>query len=241
VTAHRHTFLANRRTVLVGAGALLLAGGVAEAAEPGLYDYLFLELKPGQDTRAKFVAHLKTMIPQIKKEGGELLGMFNPQLGWSSQQVAVIVRWPNEDVVLRDILLRHLAPNTFVSGGKVDVLKPTLRPAMTDEFKPGGIYVHRWFELAAADMDAFVELSKQGWPDFETRFDSKVFGLFTAQQRPDEKMAGTLKMLLITRYGGHGVWEESRDPSTAAMGLFAKRRLLTRTTTAASTLYAPIV
>jgi len=231
---------ASRRSVLAGAGAFALAGG-AKAAESAVYDYMSLELQPGADTRAKFIAHLKTMVPAVKKEGGELLGMFNPQLGWTSLQAAVLVRWPNEDVVLRDILLRHLAPNAMVAGGKVDVLTPALRAAMTDTLSPGGIYVHRWFELEAKDMDRFVELSRQGWPDFETRFDSRVFGLFTARQRPEEKAAGALRMLLLTRYGSHGVWEESRDPSTTAMGLFMQRRLLTKTTVGSSTLFVPPV
>jgi hypothetical protein len=42
--------------------------------------------------------------------------------------------------------------------------------------------------------------------------------------------------LLVTRYASHGVWEDSRDPSTTAMQTFARRAMLTLSTRAASTL-----
>ena len=51
---------------------------------------------------------------------------------------------------------------------------------------------------------------------------------------------GVTRLLLITRYGDHGVWEKSRDPSTAAMAAFARRQLLTRDSWAASTLFVPV-
>lgn len=40
---------------------------------------------------------------------------------------------------------------------------------------------------------------------------------------------------MLTRYRDHGVWEESRDPSTIAMGLFRRREALTRNSWDAST------
>jgi len=41
---------------------------------------------------------------------------------------------------------------------------------------------------------------------------------------------------LITRYADHGVWEASRDPTSEAMQIFARRQQLTRRSWAASTL-----
>ncbi|PZQ60307.1 MAG: hypothetical protein DI570_14410, partial [Phenylobacterium zucineum] len=116
---------------------------------------------------------------------------------------------------------------------------PTARPSPTDHPKPGGIHVHRWFVIDTAALDEFVRLSTEGWKDFEARFDTNILGLFTAAQTEAERAAGRTRLLLITRYADHGVWETSRDPSTAAMAAFMRRQKLTRDTWAASTLLAP--
>ena len=94
--------------------------------------------------------------------------------------------------------------------------------------------MHRWFEIEAAAADEFVQLSGQGWERFEATFDARIFGLFRRDQTDAERAAGALRLLLITRYGDHGVWEDSRDPTTEAMQIFARRQQLTRRSWAAS-------
>ena len=90
--------------------------------------------------------------------------------------------------------------------------------------------------VGGADREEFVSLSAQAWPDFEAKFDARIFGLFEAEQSAADKAADEIRFLLITRYGDHGVWETSRDPATEAMRIFARRQALTRYTRAASTL-----
>ena len=87
-------------------------------------------------------------------------------------------------------------------------------------------------------MDEFVELSTQGWRDFEVRFDASIYGLFEAGRTPDDLDLGVLRLLLITRYGDHGVWEASRDPTSEAMQAFARRQALTRYSIAASSCWS---
>lgn len=80
----------------------------------------------------------------------------------------------------------------------------------------------------------------EGWRDFEARFETTIFGLFTAAPSAADREAGVTRMLLITRYASHAVWEASRDPSTDAMAAFRRRQQLTRSSRAASTLLANV-
>ena len=89
-------------------------------------------------------------------------------------------------------------------------------------------------------MPEFLTLSTEGWRDFETRFDAHIFGLFTAERSSLDRQKGVTRLLLLTRYKDHGVWEASRDPSTAAMQAFQRRSAITKDTWNASTLLVPI-
>ena len=231
-----------RRRWLQGAGALILTAGPARAAETTLYDYLFLDLddaKSGAPPPWAYAEFVRTRTAGIAAAGGEVVGLFTPQLGWVARQAALLVRWPT-DVRDRDREIAALIRDRSVRIGQRAQLAPTLRPTATDRPKPGGIYVHRWFVVETPGVPEFLALSAEGWRDFETRFDTNIFGLFTAERSVEDKRSGVTRLLLITRYGSHGVWETSRDPSTAAMAAFAKRQLLTRDTWAASTLFVPI-
>jgi len=124
----------------------------------------------------------------------------------------------------------------LIARARIERLTETLRPADDAVPRPGGIYVHRWFEVGAADADAFIDLSGQGWRRFEAQFDTQIFGLFRAAPSDADGAAGLQRLLLLTRYADHGVWEASRDPTSEAMQIFARRQQLTRRTWAASTL-----
>lgn len=220
----------DRRSWLSGAVASLLLPAAARAEGAAVYDYLFLDLETAPPGPA-VAARLKAAAPALAAAGGEVLGVFTPQLGWRSRQAAVLLRWSGT-AAGRESVLASL-------GGQRDRLAPTARPAPTDRPKPGGIYVHRWFVIDTPALDEFVALSTEGWRDFEARFDTNIFGLFTADPTEADRAAKQTRLLLLTRYGDHGVWETSRDPSTAAMAAFMRRQKLTRETWAASTLLAP--
>ena len=194
------------------------------------YDYLFLTLARGPQPHPALARTLAAAAPALEAAGGEIVGQWAPQLGWANDEAAVLVRWSGERGELGPI-----AAADGVSEARVDHLTPTIRPADADRPAAGGIYVHRWFEVEAGAEDEFVRLSSQGWAHFETLFDAKIFGLFRADLAPADRARGTARLLLVTRYGDHGVWEDSRDPTTEAMQIFLRRQQLTRRSWAAST------
>jgi hypothetical protein len=195
-----------------------------------LYDYLFLTLARGPTPHQALSAHLRQAAPALSEQGGEVVGQFAPQLGWANTEAAVLVRWAGG----RRGDTAALTEPDLIADSRAEALSPTIRPA--DDARPagGGVYVHRWFEIEAAAADEFVQLSGQGWERFEATFDARIFGLFRRDQTDAERAAGALRLLLITRYGDHGVWEDSRDPTTEAMQIFARRQQLTRRSWAAS-------
>jgi hypothetical protein len=200
------------------------------------YEYLRLSLPRGP-ARQAFVSHLAGARKALAGAGGEVLGLFTAQLGWEAAQAALLLRW-------RTAAADDSARGTLLSAPQVlsevpEPLSPTARPADEARLQPGGIHVHRWFETAASDLDEFLRLSQEGWKDFEPRFDARVFGLFLADESVEDRRSASRRLLLITRYAGHGVWEASRDPSTEAMRSFARRAQLTLRTHAASTLLTP--
>lgn len=230
----------SRRGVLAGATGALLAASASAAERPRdaavTYDYVFVELADGPAGAAqkRLREQAQAFAGDAGAAGGEVLGLFTPQLGWTTHQAAVLLRWnPGAG---RDAAFAKLASLPGVRRVKREKLTPTLRPADGDRPQAGGIYVHRWFTVDEANAEEFVRLSGEGWNDFERRFDTRIFGLFRAEGGEQ----GAARLLLITRYRDHGVWETSRDPSTEAMQTFARRQQLTRTSSAASTLLAAI-
>lgn len=239
-----------RRRWLQGAGALVLASGLAPAIghaaeDTTVYDYLFLDLEappgspPGTAPVRAYAEQVRARMPAIAASGGEVLGLFTPQIGWVNRQAALLLRW-NPGAKDRNGHVAALARGDAVRAAQRGHLAATSRPGPTDKPQPGGIYVHRWFSVEAKKVPEFLDLSTQGWKDFETRFEAKIFGLFTAERAPIDINQGVTRLLLITRYKDHGVWEASRDPTTEAMAAFAKRQLITRDTWNASSLLFPL-
>jgi hypothetical protein len=184
------------------------------------YDYAFLTLARVPTPHQALAAHLRGAAVKV-------VGQFAPQLGWANNEAAVLARAIEPGALT--------VPNLVVQT-KVESLTPTLRPADDAITQPGGVHVHRWFEVGAGDTDEFIELSGQGWQRFEAQFDTQIFGLFRAAPSVADREANLQRLLLITRYADHGVWEASRDPTSEAMQIFARRQQLTRRTWAASTL-----
>ena len=226
----------DRRSCLLGAAGLLARATASRAGQgSSMYDYLFLDLPytPGKPA-ARAVA--RALAPhRIAAAGGDALGVFAPQLGWRAGEVAVLLRWTAEPQAREDAIQALIGAWGARSAGR-DRLTPTLRPGVADHPQPGGIYVHRWFVIPTDRLAEFVSISGEGWRDFEARFDAQIFGLFTAGQTDADRMDGVTRLLLLTRYASHGVWEASRDPTTEAMAAFARRQQITRDTWAASTL-----
>lgn len=193
-----------------------------------LYEHLMVEIAGGPQARAALVDRLGALSGTDRP-----LGLFTSQLGWAASEAAVLVE--DSEGAVRDAAAGLVqSPGLTVTHRRL--MRPTLRPAAGARLATGGVWVHRTFEIRTENLQTFVTFSGEGWQDFERRFDARVFGLFEViEPRPDPAVT---ELLLLTRYGSHGIWEDSRDPSTEAMQTFARRAALTLRTRAASTLLA---
>jgi hypothetical protein len=224
-----------RRDVVAGIAASAAATQVlAQERDVGAYDYFFIRNLPQQ--RPTLMAFINgTLRGLTRAANGEIIGVFTAQLGWDSTELAVLIRWRGTggDPSAINLALQH-APG--VASFERHPLLATARAESDRKLQPGGIYVHRWFEIKPSDREEFVRLSAEGWIDFEKKFDAKIFGLLAeVQPRPKNP---NLWILLLTRYGSHQVWEASRDPTTDAMKSFQRRAQLTLSSRGCSTLLA---
>jgi hypothetical protein len=163
--------------------------------------------------------------------GDKAVAVFAPLLGFASDQALVLV----EGEAPAEAVLK----GSGVVSAQRQRLTPTLRPQPGAQPTAGGVYVHNWFTIDGAALDEFVKLSGDAWPDFEDKFDARIFGLFAAEASPDDLQQGQRRLLLMTRYRDLGEWQKSRDPTTAAMKIFARRRELTRVSLARSCVLIP--
>ncbi len=201
-----------------------------------MYDYLFFDAATGASPFPRPIPLVKPLLEAaLRDTPADVVGVFASQLGWTGTQVAALLRWPG-DSTARTMALDKLTGAAAMTSVTHDVLTPTARPSAGAVPHGGGIYVHRWFVMEASAVDEFVELSQEGWRDFEDRFDAAIYGLFAARRTDEDQKDDVTRLLLLTRYGDHGVWETSRDPTTTAMQAFARRQAVTRVSWAASSL-----
>ena len=200
------------------------------------YDYLTFTLERGRPAWTAFTAHIRDVAaPAIAAGSGEIVGLFQGQLGFSSNEAVLLLRWPAAG---RD-RLREIDRAPFVVTMHPEMLVPTVRPDDKALLRKGGIYVHRWFTVDADQVDDFVSLSNRAWANFEGSYQTQIFGLFTAERTVQDLREGTGRLLLLTYYASHGVWEESREQTRDPNGLFVKRHTLTRSTIGRSSILVP--
>ncbi len=184
------------------------------------YDYFQLTL--GRERTAQ-----KVLADHLYGSAG-VQAVFAPLLGFASDQALVLAAAG-----------ARVSFTPGVSASDRVRLTPTLRPIDEAPPQPGGIYVHNWFTIDGGAVDEFVRLSGEAWPDFEARFETKIFGLFLAEEDEADREAGARRLLLMTRYRDLGEWQTSRDPTTDAMAVFLRRRELTRVSLARACVLMP--
>lgn len=113
------------------------------------------------------------------------------------------------------------------------LMTATARPQTFQALTQEGLYVNRTFNVLDAHVDEFVELSQLAWETFEndSEFAAHPFGLF----RPELEIEGLVPLQLFTWYDSLFSWERSRNPDEAASENFARRRMLTVTSSAIAT------
>ncbi|MGH6910163.1 MAG: hypothetical protein ACREEG_08265, partial [Phenylobacterium sp.] len=184
--------------------------------------YQYFELGLGRERTAQ-----QTLAKSVYGSlGDKAVAVFAPVLGFASDQALVLVDGEaSADAVLK---------GAGVVSAQRQRLTPTIRPKAGAQPMAGGVYVHNWFTIDGSGFDEFVKLSGDAWPDFEEKFDARILGLFSAEASPDDLQQGQRRLLLMTRYKDLGEWQKSRDPTTEAMKIFARRRELTRVSLARS-------
>ena len=189
--------------------------------------YQYFELHLGRDPTAQ-----SSLAKNVYGALGErAVAVFSPLLGFASDQALVLVEGDaSADAVLK---------GSGVVAAQRQRLTPTIRPTAGAQPMAGGVYVHNWFTIDGVAFDEFVKLSGDAWPDFEAKFDARIFGLFAAEASPDDMQQGQRRLLLMTRYRDLGEWQKSRDPTTEAMKIFFRRRELTRVSLARACVLAP--
>lgn len=190
--------------------------------------YNYYELRVGRERNAQ-----RTLAEQVYAGGADgVLGVFAPLLGYASNEALVLTdERASSDAVLK---------GSGVAAAEWRRMSPTLRPHQGARPEAGGIYVHNWFTIDAEAFDEFVQLSGAAWMDFEAKFDARIYGLFAVEPQAGETASGSRRLLLMTRYSDLAEWQKSRDPTTEAMQIFARRRELTRVSLArACVLVAP--
>ncbi len=112
-------------------------------------------------------------------------------------------------------------------------MQATVRPSADTPLTRAGLYVFRFFDVAAGDVDEVVRLSNTAWETFEddSRYASEPMGLF----RPADATASGGRMLLVTWYDSFNSWELSRTPHPDATANFNRRRALSRSVIAYAT------
>lgn len=191
-----------------------------------MYDYL--EFSTGRERDA-----VQVVARRLRASPVAPVAVFSPLLGYPSNTVLALFPALEGDAALAVTRVEGAA-----SALRTRVF-PTARPAEGAVPNAGGVYVHNWFNIDAGAVEEFVSLSVEAWPDFESRFEARIFGLFLAEESEVDRGQGARRLLLMTRYADLGVWQASRDPTTEAMQIFARRRELTRVSLARSCLLIP--
>lgn len=190
------------------------------------YAYQIVTIAPR--TWADVSARIMRAPGGLESAGGRLFGLWQPQIGMPSTEGIVVSVWP--DAARHDAATPALESIQGVLGVRTERLIATVRPLDPTPPPEGGVYAHRWFDLAEKDWPEFLSLSEGAWPGFESAFDARIVGFW----RSLDVASAAARVLLMTRYGSLAVWERSRRPPEAGRAepwrRFGRRHELTAST-----------
>lgn len=163
--------------------------------------------------------------------GGRLFGCWRSLvgLGLARDEGIAVTSWPTQ-------ALARAAP--AVADAEHHVLAATVRPTRDLEPALRGVCVFRWFDVPAADWEAFRDLSDAAWPNMEAVFDVNICGFW----RSLNVEPPASRTLLLTRYADLSQWEASRwwnkpdQAAQASMSRFQARNEIIQSTIAFPTL-----
>lgn len=170
------------------------------------YEHVIVAVEPGRLAAALTHANGPGR-RALEAAGGRLFGLWKPLIGLSFNHVVAVVEWP-EDGPAGRAPARLFADLPGVLITENDLWQATLRPS------PGavarndpGFVTHRWYDIEAASLPRFLELTSNTWSNWEGAHDGAVQGLWRSLSPP---APGRIRMRLMAWYRDMGVWERSR-------------------------------
>ena len=184
----------------------------------------------GRNFQALAAGLAETTFPAVQAVGGTPWMIANGLFGLWTNELILVTTWPQLSGASAIV-----GSNLPAGAGVVQQYEfvATARPAAETPPSRPGLYVHRLFEVRAAEVERFVALSEEAWTSFEgsESYQAEPQGLFCQRDHPAE---GGL-MLLITWYDRLESWERSRTPAPEAEANFRARAALTRKSVAFAT------
>ena len=157
---------------------------------------------------------------RIADGGGALYGLWRSQIGRPRDEIQALTVWPGA-IRAAEAERLLLEGETDVWTRRSEVLLPTLRPTHAKPPTRQGNYAFRWFATPEQHWPEFLDLCAEGWPGFESAYDSQVIGLWQAigdrSATDHDEVTGAgihagVRSLLLTRRPNLALWERSKLP-----------------------------
>jgi hypothetical protein len=161
---------------------------------------------------------------RIADGGGALYGLWRSQIGRPRDEIQALTVWPAA-IRAAEAERLLLEGETEVWTRRSEVLLPTLRPTHSKPPMRQGNYAFRWFATPEQHWPEFLDLCAEGWPGFESAYDSQVIGLWQAigdrSATDHDEVTGAgihagVRSLLLTRRPNLAMWERSKLPQGKA-------------------------
>lgn len=142
----------------------------------------------------------------IRNNETPLYGLWRSQIGLPRDTITMISVWPDLETA-KEKSNQICIGMEMVSAVETCIMRPTIRPKTNKRPRRQGNYAFRWFDTPLRNLDEFLKLCTEAWPDFESSYDSQIIGLWKIENNDK-----TVKTLLLTRRPNLAMWERSKIP-----------------------------
>ena len=142
----------------------------------------------------------------IRNNETSLYGLWRSQIGLPRDTITMISVWPDLETA-KEKSNQICIGMELVSAVETCIMRPTIRPKTNKRPRRQGNYAFRWFDTPLRNLDEFLKLCFEAWPDFESSYDSQIIGLWKIENNHK-----TVKTLLLTRRPNLAMWERSKIP-----------------------------
>ena len=142
----------------------------------------------------------------IRNNETSLYGLWRSQIGLPRDTITMISVWPDLETA-KEKSNQICIGMEMVSAVDTCIMRPTIRPKTNKRPRRQGNYAFRWFDTPLRNLDEFLKLCFEAWPDFESSYDSQIIGLWRIENNDK-----TVKTLLLTRRPNLAMWERSKIP-----------------------------